>query len=340
MRRVAEMRSSSGTAAHDTRSAAARLRSGEGDEGGVMGQYVEVRRLRTWYDEAGDGDPLLLLHGGMCTNETWGAAAPGAGRALPRVRDGASGPRPHAGRGRAAALPGHGRRHDRLPRHRRRRARPRRRLERRRHHRPAGRDPASRPRAQARRHRHQLRHRRAGAGVEEMLAGMDAGRRRRGDVPRRLRRRLARRCRPLARVLRQVHRDGAPASRTSRSRTSAGSRRARWSLVGDDDMVSLEHTIALFRAIPDAELAVVPGTSHAVMLEKPALAQRAGARLPRARRGTDHAAVAASGRRSHGLTRRRARRIVERDGRRLRRSAHDPSASSRYTTVSATGTQR
>jgi pimeloyl-ACP methyl ester carboxylesterase len=41
--------------------------------------------------------------------------------------------------------------------------------------------------------------------------------------------------------------------------------------VGDDDMVSLEHTIDIFRAIPDAELAVVPGTSHAVLLEKPAL---------------------------------------------------------------------
>ncbi|MXM67670.1 alpha/beta fold hydrolase [Streptomyces sp. HUCO-GS316] len=40
-------------------------------------------------------------------------------------------------------------------------------------------------------------------------------------------------------------------------------------LVGDDDMVTLEHTVALYRAIPDSELAVVPGTSHALLMEKP-----------------------------------------------------------------------
>ena len=45
-------------------------------------------------------------------------------------------------------------------------------------------------------------------------------------------------------------------------------------LVGDDDMVALEHTIALFRAIPNSELAVVPGASHGVVLEKPDLLNR------------------------------------------------------------------
>ncbi len=45
-------------------------------------------------------------------------------------------------------------------------------------------------------------------------------------------------------------------------------------LVGDDDLVSLEHTIALFRAIPRAELAVVPGTSHTVLMEKPEILNR------------------------------------------------------------------
>jgi pimeloyl-ACP methyl ester carboxylesterase len=40
-------------------------------------------------------------------------------------------------------------------------------------------------------------------------------------------------------------------------------------LVGDDDLMTLEHTIALYRAIPDSELAVVPGTSHALPMEKP-----------------------------------------------------------------------
>ena len=42
-------------------------------------------------------------------------------------------------------------------------------------------------------------------------------------------------------------------------------------LLGDDDEVRLEHAIALYRSLPDAELAVVPGTSHGLLLEKPDL---------------------------------------------------------------------
>jgi pimeloyl-ACP methyl ester carboxylesterase len=38
-----------------------------------MGDYVELPGVRTWYETEGLGDPLLLLHGGFCTNETWGA---------------------------------------------------------------------------------------------------------------------------------------------------------------------------------------------------------------------------------------------------------------------------
>ena len=45
-------------------------------------------------------------------------------------------------------------------------------------------------------------------------------------------------------------------------------------VVGDDDIVTLEHTVDLYRAVPNAELAVVPGTSHAVVLEKPAVFNR------------------------------------------------------------------
>lgn len=36
----------------------------------------------------------------------------------------------------------------------------------------------------------------------------------------------------------------------------------------DDDMVTLEHTVALYRGIPGAQLAVVPGTSHVLVVEK------------------------------------------------------------------------
>jgi pimeloyl-ACP methyl ester carboxylesterase len=42
-------------------------------------------------------------------------------------------------------------------------------------------------------------------------------------------------------------------------------------MIGDDDEVNLEHAIAMYRGIPDAELAVVPGTSHGLLHEKPAL---------------------------------------------------------------------
>ena len=37
-----------------------------------MGTYVQIGELKTWYDEAGTGEPLVLLHGGIVTNETWG----------------------------------------------------------------------------------------------------------------------------------------------------------------------------------------------------------------------------------------------------------------------------
>jgi pimeloyl-ACP methyl ester carboxylesterase len=45
-------------------------------------------------------------------------------------------------------------------------------------------------------------------------------------------------------------------------------------MAADDDLVRLEHTIALYRGIPDSELAVIPGTSHPLLLEKPQLCLR------------------------------------------------------------------
>jgi pimeloyl-ACP methyl ester carboxylesterase len=45
-------------------------------------------------------------------------------------------------------------------------------------------------------------------------------------------------------------------------------------MAGDDDMITAEHTLALYRALRDAELAVVPGTSHLLLVEKPALCNR------------------------------------------------------------------
>jgi pimeloyl-ACP methyl ester carboxylesterase len=42
-------------------------------------------------------------------------------------------------------------------------------------------------------------------------------------------------------------------------------------MLGDDDEVRLEHAIAMYRAIPNAELMIVPGTSHGLLVEKPGL---------------------------------------------------------------------
>lgn len=41
-------------------------------------------------------------------------------------------------------------------------------------------------------------------------------------------------------------------------------------LTGDDDGVRLDHTCAMFLALPAGQLAVVPGSSHAVPIERPA----------------------------------------------------------------------
>ena len=40
-------------------------------------------------------------------------------------------------------------------------------------------------------------------------------------------------------------------------------------VVGDDDLVALPHTVSLYGALPEGQLAVVPGASHALPLEQP-----------------------------------------------------------------------
>jgi pimeloyl-ACP methyl ester carboxylesterase len=42
-------------------------------------------------------------------------------------------------------------------------------------------------------------------------------------------------------------------------------------MVADDDIMQLEHVLEMYEAIEDAELAIVPGTSHFLIQEKPAL---------------------------------------------------------------------
>jgi pimeloyl-ACP methyl ester carboxylesterase len=42
-------------------------------------------------------------------------------------------------------------------------------------------------------------------------------------------------------------------------------------MIGDQDEVEIEHAVALYRGLPDAQLAIVPGTSHGLLVEKPEL---------------------------------------------------------------------
>ncbi len=76
-----------------------------------------------------------------------------------------------------------------------------------------------------------------------------------------------------------------PATRWTSSRRSCGERPIRSAglarvrtpalvLVGDDDMMTLEHTTTLYRALPESQPAVVPGASHLAPLERPALVDR------------------------------------------------------------------
>ena len=39
-------------------------------------------------------------------------------------------------------------------------------------------------------------------------------------------------------------------------------------MIGDRDEVRIEHAVELYRSLPDAELAIVPGTSHGLLVEK------------------------------------------------------------------------
>jgi pimeloyl-ACP methyl ester carboxylesterase len=45
-------------------------------------------------------------------------------------------------------------------------------------------------------------------------------------------------------------------------------------MFGDDDLVRLDHIVAIYEGIPESELAVVPGTSHFLLHEKPDLCNR------------------------------------------------------------------
>lgn len=42
-------------------------------------------------------------------------------------------------------------------------------------------------------------------------------------------------------------------------------------MTGDDDLVTLDHTVQLYQSLPNAQLAILPATSHLLLFEKPEL---------------------------------------------------------------------
>jgi pimeloyl-ACP methyl ester carboxylesterase len=59
--------------------------------------------------------------------------------------------------------------------------------------------------------------------------------------------------------------------RLTESDLTAGVQARTLVLLADDDLGTIEHNVAMYRAIPDSELAIVPGTSHFFLQEKPEL---------------------------------------------------------------------
>ncbi|MDQ1422716.1 MAG: hypothetical protein QOD72_214, partial [Acidimicrobiaceae bacterium] len=41
-----------------------------------MGEYVQLGDAKTWYEVSGDGDPVVLLHGGLSDGTAWGLQIP------------------------------------------------------------------------------------------------------------------------------------------------------------------------------------------------------------------------------------------------------------------------
>jgi pimeloyl-ACP methyl ester carboxylesterase len=238
-----------------------------------MGTYVEIGGLNTWYDEEGSGAPLVLLHGGMCTNETWSAQIPAFAehfRVLAPER---------RGHGHTADVPGPLTYSDMAsdtvgfletvvggPSH------------------LVGWSDGGIVALLVAVERPDLVDKLALIGsnydvagvapeAEAMLAQMTPD-----SVDMAHFRGLYAMHSPdgpdhwpvvFGKFLEMAQREPhIPVSDLEQIKARA------LVVVGDDDIVSLEHTISLFRALAAAELAVVPGTSHAVLMEKPEMLNR------------------------------------------------------------------
>ncbi|MDQ3856181.1 MAG: alpha/beta hydrolase [Chloroflexota bacterium] len=237
-----------------------------------MGEYIELPGVKTWYEVEGEGDSILLLHGGFCTNETWGLQradfAANHRVFLPERR--AHGHTPDV----EGRLSYHDMAKDTIdfltsvvgsPAH------------------LVGWSDGGIVALLVAIARPDLVRKIAvtGAnfkpapeiGMAEMLDGLNA------DAPdMAMFRAMYEAASPdgpehwpiVVGKLAEMYRVEPDISIEDLGRISAPT----LVLVGDDDVVTLEHTIELYRALPNSELAVVPGTSHAHFMEKPSLVNR------------------------------------------------------------------
>ena len=239
-----------------------------------MGAYVETPRLTAWYDSAGSGEPLVLLHGGLVTNESWAGQMPAFAerfevfaperRAHGRTAD-VDGPLTYADMAAdtiefleaVVKEPAHlvgwsveRWRNSRTPRH----------------------DRASGPRPQACHDQRQLQ---ARGGIRACRGSTPSNHRPRGrnswHVPLDARRQLPDGPEHWPAFVEKYFAMLRVNQPDLQSTQLAGVSVPALVVTADDDIVRLEHTLELYRAVPRSQLAVVPGTSHALIFEKPGL---------------------------------------------------------------------
>jgi pimeloyl-ACP methyl ester carboxylesterase len=237
-----------------------------------MGEYVDIGGLKTWYDTAGEGDPLVLLHGGISTNDTWGSQIPAFAERFNVI---------------AVERRGHGHTPD---------------VEGPFNYSDMANDTIGFLETLVKQPAHLVGW--SDGGIVGLLVAIE-----RPDLVRKLVA-ISANTNPGGVVpeTQEMHDRPAddPGLEMFRSLYVASSPDGpeHWPVVfakflemistqpdikpdelarikpptlvvsGDDDMVTLEHTLEMYRAIPGSELAVVPGTSHALQFEKPDLVNR------------------------------------------------------------------
>ena len=237
-----------------------------------MGDYVDVAGLKTWYDTAGEGDPLVLLHGGLCTNDTWAAQMPVFAERFQVI---------------APERRAHGHTPD---------------VEGPLNYGDMAADTIGFLEAVVKQPAHLVGWSDGGIigllvaiarpDLVRKLVAIGANTNPGGVVPEAHEMSDAGPDHPSMEMFRSLYAASSPdgpdhwpvvfakfgemvsTQPDIESHELAGITAPTLVISGDDDMMTLEHTVELYRAIPGSELAVVPGTSHALAFEKPDLLNR------------------------------------------------------------------